>query len=206
MKIISDEKDVFKNINTNGYLLIKNIEFNSAHNIVSSIGNIIDKTDVVVLDNSKSLVTSSKGLALHTDHAKAKFIAWYCIEPAVIGGETKLLDMKPLLETLSDVEINELKSINLKEHKVFDDDVGYTPIITSNNNIDYVYFSFWFVDGKQKENKTLVKFCNLIKNADYERIKLEKGDLLLIDNRRVLHGRTDISGKNCRNLKRFWIN
>ena len=206
MKLIYEETDVLKTINTNGYLLIKNVEFNSAHKIISSIGNVIHKTDVVVLDNSKSLVTSSKGLGLHTDHAKAKYIAWYCIEPALIGGETRLLDMNTLLENLSNNEKDELKHINLKEHKVFDDDAGYTPIITSNNDVDYVYFSFWFVDGKQKENKTLIKFCNLIKNADYERIKLEKGDLLLIDNRRVLHGRTAISGKNCRNLKRFWIN
>lgn len=190
-----------------GFVWIKNGGKEYFERACEELGEIIFVTDVKVNLESRALVTSEKGLDFHTDHHKANFIAWYCIEQTDKGGESILQDANKVFELLNDDEQEELKKVMLFEHKVFEDDKDTYPFVIEKDNKREFYYSFWLADEtiSVKQKNIIKKFQKLTNEIEYIKLKLNPTDALIIDNHRILHGRTAIEGSKNRFLKRFWI-
>ena len=89
--MINNQK-IIQDLELTGFSVIDFCEIDNFEEIVQDLGVIIQRTDVKADKTSKALVTSDKALDLHTDHHKADFIAWHCIEQSEIGGESIILD------------------------------------------------------------------------------------------------------------------
>ncbi|MCS7027442.1 MAG: TauD/TfdA family dioxygenase [Bacteroidia bacterium] len=188
-----------------GYLYIPKVPVQSLEEILDMLGRVIFVTDVKVKPESKALVTSAKALRFHTDHSRAKYILWYCIEQCSQGGETLLLDANEVFEQLEIEHQNSLARIHLYEHKVFEDDPESHPLILYQNGKRLFYYSFWLLNEEDKNNPALIAFEQAIQKANPVRFKLQPSDVLVIDNQRILHARTQIGGDRKRWLKRYWI-
>lgn len=99
----------------------------------------------------------------------------------------------------------ELEKIQLFEHKIFKDDLESYPMLSKINGKNKMYYSFWFINPKIKGNKVFLKFKRIVDEMKKIEIRLNKNDVLIIDNDRMFHDRTKISGDKNRHLKRFWI-
>jgi len=187
-----------------GFCHIKNQTENQLNDIIFELGNVINETDVIANSESKSLVTSDKYLDFHTDNHLAKYIIWYCIKPAEEGGYSQLCDAEIIFEQLNEKEKNELSKIHVYEHKMYPENKNSNPIVRETNGKIKFYYSFWLAREKYRKLEVFQKWRELIQNSNHTKLKLEKSDLLIIDNHRIFHGRTDIKGE--RNLKRYWIN
>ena len=199
-------QSIFANLNQNGYALVKGIGQKRLHLILKQLGSIIHTTDVKVDLNSRALVTSAKALDYHTDHPKADYIAWLCIKQSFCGGETILADAEVAYQRLTLQEREALAGIFLFEHKVFVGDNDSHPLVTiRNGSIDF-YYSYWLVDESLsfEKRKALDKFQHYVSESKIAEIKLQRDDVLIIKNRKVLHGRRSIGDKE-RFLKRYWI-
>lgn len=192
-------------LDRNGWVHLTSQSEEDASEILNSLGEVIFTTDVIVKPESKSMVTSAKGLHLHTDHPKANYILWYCHAQSDLGGDTILLDLRPIYEGLSENEKDMLATIKMREHKVFSDDKDYSPFVTQTERGSAFYYSYWLADDKDKENPVLKKIQYLIESAHHTKITLKPGDVLVVNNQRVLHGRTPITGSKNRHLRRYWI-
>lgn len=191
-------------LNKNGFVHLTNQTENQLQEIINSLGEIIMTTDVVVKKESKGLVTTSHGIEFHTDHHKAKFVAWYCFKQTDKGGDSLLLDAENIyVELPIDIQEN-LKSVYVFEHKIYEDDKDNYPFVEigANNNLQ---FHCSLVNDKDKENPAFIYFKSLMNKAEPIKIRLQKSDILIIDNHRIFHGRTPILGSKDRYLKRFWI-
>ncbi len=175
--------------------------------ILLGLGTTIYVTDVTVKPGSKALVTSDRALDYHTDHHRADLIAWYCLEQTDDGGETILIDAYELLRKLSTEQLHHLRSLRLFEHKVFDGDAELFPLLSDRFRREKVYYSFWMNRGDltREQREAFLAFKSLTETAQPICYRLEPGDLLVIDNGRMLHGRTAIGGNRRRFLKRYWI-
>ena len=175
--------------------------------ILKSLGEVIYVTDVKVNPESRSLVTSSKALDFHTDHHKAKWILWHCLRQTDNGGESTLVDAAAAYWKLSASDQNALAQITLFEHKIFDDDEDRHPLVKMENGEPKFYYSFWLADKNlpPAQKKALFAFREAVASETPVIIRLEKGDVLVVNNRRILHGRCEIKGSRDRFLKRFWI-
>lgn len=200
-------QEILAELDKNGYDWIKGGSREYFESIINEIGEVIFVTDVKVKPESRALVTSEKGLDFHTDHHKANFIAWYCIQQTDKGGETILQDANKIFELLSEEEQNELRKVILFEHKVFADDADTHPFLIEENGKRYFYYSFWLADDKISERgkDVIKKYQKLTNEIEYIKVKLDPSDILIINNNRMLHGRTAIEGSKNRFLKRFWI-
>lgn len=170
-----------------------------------SLGKILLEADVKINLTTKALVTSDNALDMHTDHSKAKYIVWHCLKQTSIGGYSLLLDAEKVLQELSKQEKQELEKIRLFEHKIFDDDLESYPMLSKLNGKNKIYYSFWFINPQNKNNKVFLKFKRIVDEMEKTKIKLNKNDVLIIDNDRMFHGRSEILGDKNRHLKRFWI-
>lgn len=190
-----------------GFVWIKNGGRDYFEKITTELGEVIFTTDVKVRPESRALVTSEKELDFHTDHHRANLIAWYCIEQTDEGGETILQNANKIFELLSREEQEELKMVRLFEHKIFEDDEDSYPFVTEENGRRAFYYSFWLMKDSvsQKQKEIMRKYQNLTRETEYLKLKLNPTDILIIDNHRILHGRTAITGNRKRFLKRLWI-
>jgi hypothetical protein len=151
------------------------------------------------------MLTSTRGLEFHTDHHHANYILWFCHQQTTLGGESVLVDAKEVISQMSDLDQEVLRSINLFEHKIFDHDPEYYPLIDESGD---VYYSFWEYDKVLSANDRAVldRFSKLLHDHEHANMTLQPNDILIIDNRRMCHGRTEIRGTQNRHLKRYWIN
>ena len=206
-KTTGDGSPDLSQLRTNGYVYLRDISRENLRSLLESLGNIIQVTDVKINTNSKALVTSSKELDFHTDHHKVDIIAWHCIKQFSEGGYSVFLDIEDVLEKFTEQEKEQLASIHLYEHKIFDDDKDSHPLLNKVKGKYRCYYSFWLVKEnlEKADQELLARFRSTIANIKTQKILLQPKDVLLIDNGRILHGRTEIKGNKDRFLKRFWI-
>jgi hypothetical protein len=96
----------------------------------------------------------------------------------------------------------------LFEHKIFEDDADEMyPFVIEKNNQRAFYYSFWFAKEKMSDvQKTILKkYQQFTNETEFVTLKMNPTDILIIDNHRILHGRTAIEGSKNRFLKRYWI-
>ncbi len=188
-----------------GFVHLVNQNEDNLKRIIDNLGEVVQVTDVKVNLKSRALVTSDRELDFHTDHHKVKYILWYCYQQSSEGGITKVVNSEKIIQKMEGRDLLELSGIYLYEHKVFPDDAKQTPLLSFNDNGISVYYSFWLIDENDKKNPSLLKFQSMIKDAPVANINWKVNEILIIDNQKVLHGRTRILGNKNRFLKRFWF-
>jgi len=190
------------------------IENYDIQELISHLGYTIMENDVRIVRTNPALVTSSEGLPPHTDHHLSHYILWHCITQDSQGGQSIMVDGLRIFRAMSS-EIREcLRSIHLKEHAIFKGDLGYHPLIYETSIGDRIYYSvlfeptgFWLAKERLSKEQKLAfdAFNEAVKEATPECIKLNPGECLVVDNGRMLHGRTAILDDSNRLLKRYWI-
>lgn len=171
---------------------------------LSELGTIIQTTEVTPRTNAKAALATDKEMALHTDHPRARWISWECVRQSSEGGFSLLKDTKPALDSLTESERDELRALAIRTHVVFPDDTGVYPVLRKDGDgTDWVYFTPWMTDGQS--SPALRKFLQAIEATPTLSIRLHPGESLLIDNGRMLHGRSALGGDKDRLLIRRWI-
>jgi len=174
--------------------------------LTASLGSVVYETDVSVRKESRGLVTSDKALDFHTDHSLVDFVAWLCITPDARGGDTILADARDAFALLDDEDKKTLESVMLKEHAVFENDPGAAPLVSRANGELKFYYSFWLADKRMPPDcrRAFDAFRCAVSRVPFQRFKLRRNDVLVVDNSRILHGRMPIKDPS-RRLKRLWI-
>ena len=199
--------DVRKALDDQGMCVLHSCRLEDAETIASGLGEIVSKTDVIIRhqDRDGPLVTSDRAMDIHTDHPDVKYVFLHCLQNSSEGGFSLLSDFNKFSHRLTQEDKEVLKNVFLFEHDVFGTGNSTSPLL----RIDEmgrikIYFSFWHVDSDDRNKESVKEFYRLAKKHIYS-FRLSKGDVLIIDNQRVMHGRTAIGGDKRRHIKRFWI-
>ena len=176
--------------------------------LLEAIGRPIHVEEVRSSAGAMSLVRSRSGIPWHTDHHRARWILWHCLERADEGGETLLVDGHVALRTLSADHNMALRRVTLFEHSIFRGDALHHPMLTvDETGRPQLYFSLWLADEALAgvEREAFDAFCTSLEVVAPHRLRLSAGDVLVIDNTRMLHARTSIRGERVRHLRRYWL-
>ena len=171
---------------------------------LAQLGPVIQTTEVAPRVNAKAALATDQEMALHTDHPRARWISWECVRQSSAGGYSLLKDTKPALDSLSGDERDELRALTIRTHVVFPDDTGAYPILRQDGDgADWVYFTPWMTDGQS--SPAFRKFIRALEATPPLTLRLYPGESLLIDNGRMLHGRSALGGDKDRLLVRRWL-
>ena len=171
---------------------------------LAQLGPVILTTEITPRANAKAALATDQEMQLHTDHPRARWISWECVRQSSEGGFSLLKDTKPALDSLTDSERDELRSLTIRTHVVFPDDTGAYPVLRKDGNgADWVYFTPWMTDGQS--SPAFRKFLLALEASPTLTLRLYPGESLLIDNGRMLHGRSALGGDKDRLLIRRWI-
>ena len=171
---------------------------------LAQLGPVIQTTEITPRANAKAALATDKEMQLHTDHPRARWISWECVRQSSEGGYSLLKDTKLALDTLTTAEREELRSLSIRTHVVFSDDTGAYPILRNDGDgSDWIYFTPWMTDGQS--SPAFRKFTQALEATPILSVRLYPGESLLIDNGRMLHGRSALGGDKDRLLIRRWI-
>lgn len=164
---------------------------------------------------SKYYALSSLAQPIHTDEGYTsiypKYVVLYCQSESTIGGCSIIVKFNPLFELIKNnypLSIDKLFSQNaLKVYNAngcetkpllfnFDDNVGisYSPVLKKLVGDEDILDVFKFITSYVHDVRNQIRF------------KLKKNQLLILDNRKVLHGRTSFQNSETRVLYRYWLN
>lgn len=81
------------------------------------------------------------------------------------------------------------------------------PLVSRKYDKLKIYYSFWLLNKlhNTEQKEALSAFQEQLSLAHKVKFKLQQNDILVIDNGRILHGRTAIVDDSRRFLKRYWI-
>ena len=145
----------------------------------------------------------------HTDHASAEIAAWWCEERESDGGAMQFVDLWPVVEAMNDAELEALGRVRVPDNAVWSEGGDIPVCWLSNGRRVFHYVPWLMLDAPDAEARSaLAKFENGIAEAKAERIAefdLKPGEVVFVDNHRIMHGRRAIPANSKRNLKRLWI-
>jgi alpha-ketoglutarate-dependent taurine dioxygenase len=170
-------------------------------------------------DQQNNYANSNVGFQFHTDGIylpkPPEIIGLSCLQPATKGGESIVIDGNQLIVELKENNfffdnISKME-FNIRSAKSFENINNVRkPILEfdKNNELFRINYFRGSITDKLSENeiKTLnfIDLCcfKLMNNINY---KLEKGDLILINNYKTLHGRNHfVNDDQKRHFLRFW--
>lgn len=172
-----------------------------------SLGDVLFVEEVKTANGSRALVTSTRALSPHTDHHRARWIVWICLQPAELGGDSLVIDGLAALARLTDEQRDALTRVELFEHSVFAGDMERHAMLTRTPGArPRLYYSYWLAEEAMPpaEQAAFDAFTDAVRASEQHRSRLRPGDLLVVDNHRVLHGRTAIEAGS-RHLTRYWL-
>lgn len=191
-------KTIKKELNKNGYIVLKNkLTLNEYHYVCKKLGSIINITNIEVNHNSDRKFNSHKSMPLHTDAHDVDIVSWFCQEQDLRDGTILLKSLRQYYKFFNKQEIEILKRIKIKYpiYKRFY--TGEYPLLRDSK----FYYAPWLEKNKysKRKQKILNKFKTFIENQKVIKIKFNKGDILFLDNLSIIHGRDKI-GKNSKRL------
>lgn len=192
-----------------GYLHLKHPLSKNLNEIFESLGQRIQKTEIKENLESTRLLVSNQPMTFHTDHYAAKYIAWFCNSQSASGGDSLLVDVFEVFKKISKNSLGLLKEITVKTHRIFHEDKLTFPLLQldEDDNPITIYYAKWLVNypGSTQHQKALEKFEAELQLTKPITLLLSEGDLLIIDNHRMLHGRNGFPTASNRWLTRYWL-
>ena len=201
MENASQHRDSLK---VRGWTVVNSVSHDQLSSEFPDLGPIVQTTKVTPIINPKAALNTDKEMQFHTDHPRARWITWECIRQSSEGGYSLLKDSYMALNNLSDKTRDELRNTFVSTHKVFKNDMHSYPILRNREDSSmWVYYTPWLKD--KLSNKSLLEFEYELEQCDVTSLLLQPSDILIIDNARMLHGRSAILGDKNRLLIRRWI-
>jgi alpha-ketoglutarate-dependent taurine dioxygenase len=151
-----------------------------------------------------------QAIGFHTDHVSAEYVAWYCYVPEPDGGAMQFLDLGRVYESLAAAHRQALGRVGVTDNAAWG---GGEPIALcaasprGGNRIHYVSWLDMF-PADADAAAALEAFEAGVKAAARSAVvecALRPGDVVVLDNHRVAHGRRAIAGESRRHLKRLWM-
>lgn len=224
-KTLFDSRLLAETIDKSGIAIVQlnNIPLRSIiKNLSSSLGKPIKDTGihkkyiarVRAEDNGKYYINSSASQPLHTDEGYKntfpRYASLYCLQQSRMGGISTIVKVDELLEALYTNFRNKVSELFQPDALCIETVKGklYKQIFFKMNNglIGMSYSPILFNWNAKSSISDMIVFINQFVHdpTNQYRYLLKENQLLIMDNCRVLHGRTAFSSQDNRLLLRFW--
>ena len=158
-------------------------------------------------------VNNPSALGFHTDRPSADMLAWFCVQQDAEDGTLSLIDARDLHECLQERHLKLLQSVPVSYHtRRADGNVSICtePLLVKQGSSYLIYFAPWLMasDLDPEQTEAIGAFERYLEHKSQAycwHIRLEPGESLYIDNRRLLHGRGALAENSRRHLVRYYL-
>jgi len=176
--------DIKINLSEKGWVHINSVTVVEFAALINSIGNAIEQESP-----TNNFCVRTNGYC--TDNPTTKFISFYCDHEDI---ELNLLDAERVYQRIPNEEGHDLQNIEFLIPNSSLDDLKSNPLFNRFPTRKFFY-SDKLLRQTDSENKSLKHYEQVINNSQPTKILLQLGDILIIDNHRMLHQRTTNTDK-----------
>lgn len=173
------------------------------------LGEVVDDTPVRIVPGKRTYLARPEPIPFHTDHPISDLIAWRCESQDARDGASLLIDSHRAIGELSAQELAGLELLRLPAMVRLGDEATPTPIMSREGGSRRVFYAPWLepIGRPVEAHDALVAFRRALaqQQQDALSIRLEPGQVLIVDNHRMLHGRGQLLPDSTRRLRRLWI-
>lgn len=171
------------------------------------MGDIVENTTVRVVPGKQTYLAGTDPIPLHTDHPVADFVLWRCEAQDPIDGASVLIDGRAALSSLAADVARRLQSILLPAAVHRGAPATPTPIASPGTQ-PRLFFAPWLEPTERHPwmLEALASFRAALSRASARsQVRLRPGQVLAVDNGRMLHGRAGLRSGSPRRLRRLWV-
>lgn len=189
-----------------GYAVVPgHTDVEAVERLLDGLGVIVHRTLVQVRPGIGTYLNSPPAVPLHTDHPAVDWIAWWCERQDALDGASSLVDAHQVVQALDRVTRTSLERVRLACPSLNDratgEEPGRHPLLTPRR----VYFAPWLQPKQSSTAHAWRTWTAAVAAAQRIHVRLQPGDTLVIDNRRMLHGRGALAEDSRRALRRYWV-
>lgn len=196
--------EILEELSLHGWTLIDADSCTNIDELIFDLGTLINKSDIKTKDGSNQFIHGSGYVEFHTDDPRARYVVWKCIETADFGGENILKDMRSVYEKASpELQANLQKISFIVDLPGAPVEVDFVSFFNSN---PHFYYAPWKKGTKHLviRPETIFLLSLALQRQDEIIVTMKQGDVLVIDNKRMVHGRRPYQGVQ-RHLVRYLI-
>lgn len=205
--------DMVSALRHDGYAVASGLGSLSAYSdIANGLGRVLVRTTVELDPRRRTYVCNEDRVPFHTDHPAAKIIGWLCERQDEKDGASLLVDMRKATEALGASRAKALSEVHLPCPRLLEISKSAhepRPILEVKGEELAFYYAHWLrpIRATEAGKEAWNTFFELLERDAIRpiEIRLEPGDALFIDNRRMLHGRRRLPIGSARRLHRVWI-
>ena len=176
-----------------------------------TIGDVVGEERIALRPGAHAYVAKPGPVPLHTDQPEVEIIGWRCENQDDEDGASLLFDTRPFVEGLDVSLVDMLHDVQLVTPPLEGGPPTMRwPVLRRTASGDAVFCSPWLRSASSAPShvSALERFreqlSRTIKRAS-TRVRMSAGEMLFVDNQRVLHGRGAIAPASRRVLHRLWI-
>lgn len=205
-----DTSAIMKAVRTAGWYRLGPVSDEDYRDLVARLGRPWCETAVELRPDVRSYLCKPEAVPFHTDHPDADLMSWRCEVQDDSDGTQQLLDGLAALQVCGTRVRDVLTQVHAEVRVRGDSPPSRVPIVRASPAGDRLFFASW-IKPVERDPHSLAAFDTLRDEIDrrasthIQEVRLSEGEVLLIDNGRVLHGRGAIALGSRRRLRRFWI-
>jgi hypothetical protein len=174
----------------------------------SSLGSISDRTEVTVREGARTHLASPTAVPLHTDFV-VDVISWRCDVQDEVDGASLLLETRAVMERLSSSAMELLRRTPVEVRARHGSAPVQVDVLHRRADVERLCFAPWLIPATDAAQK-IGAYDELRESVaaaarDAVSVRLAPGEVLFIENGRLLHGRGAIPPRSQRRLTRRWM-
>lgn len=172
--------------------------------ILQTLGEIVEETEVRQHDGVDTYLAGRAAVPLHTDHPEAQLVAWRCEVQDTQDGASLLADGHSIIRMMG-ARADSLRGVHLQvPPQLPRQKLDRGPVWDGSR----LYYAPWYrvMVADEAGRSALAMFANMLAMGyGHRRIRLQPGEVLIVDNGRWLHGRDELPRNSPRRLRRWWL-
>lgn len=205
-----DTSKILESLKHAGWCRIPAMSDAEYRDLVSRLGSPWCETAVELRQDIKTYLCRPEPVPFHTDHPDADYMAWRCEVQDASDGSQELIDGSAALAACDRLVREQLRHVHAEVRVRKDGPSVRVPLLRETHLGERLFFASWITPVEQdnwsiEAFEALRKELHRLAETEVLRVRLDVGEVLVIDNGRFLHGRKAIGASSSRRLRRFWI-
>lgn len=207
-----DTDQVVASLKDCGYVHVRqHLDLRGFRALCSELGHVVAEEIIALRGGAHAYVAKAGPVPFHTDQAQVEFVGWLCTQQDGGDGANLLLDSRPILDSLTVEHRDRLRRVRLGCPAICGGPPRFAvPVLRSGRARDSFFCSPWLepVGADEQGRETLRSLRRAIEEfavVRTVRIRLAPGEVLFVDNQRVMHGRDQLLPSSPRKLHRTWV-
>ncbi len=194
--------DLAESLSKSGYLHLTDTGLEELDTILDRLGKLVSVTDIEEQPASTLYIHSRREIPFHNEGPAARYLLWYCMEPANDGGDTVLVPAIEVERQLSTATLQMLGRTHCWLHNPLGPPTTH-PILVEHGSLPVWCYVPWALSGDMTDHQqeAVSKLEVALNRSDSFCFRMKSRDLVVLDNHRVFHRRTGYTGK--RLIRRF---